>query len=124
MSISPNIKIRFDELINYQPVLKNLAQPNLNASVINQQSFINNLNRTKLNQSRQTLESKSSDIKKPKIKEDIVDTRLTRKNLNSYYFNDRLTYNKIMNKVESWLNDYPKSGVLYPYFDLSDKKNR
>lgn len=69
------------------------------------------------------LKQNINNVKKPKIKDN--DTkRLTRKNLNNNHFNDNMSYRKSMNKVESWLNDYPKTGVLYPYFDLSDEKNR
>lgn len=124
MSITFNIKINFNNISRLQQMTNHQLDSNININ--HNQSFNNCIN--------QSSSSNQSNIKKPKIKDDVADSykvscnqsdrRLTRKNLNSYHFNDRLGYRKTMNKVESWLNDYPKSGVLYPYFDLSDEKNR
>ena len=127
MSITFNIKINFNNVGQLQQMVK--RQLDSNIDINHNQSSSHNIN-----QSFNNCINQSDSIKKPKIKEDGVNScrissnqpniRLTRKNLNSYHFNDRLGYRKTMNKVESWLNDYPKSGVLYPYFDLSDEKNR
>ena len=126
MSISLNIKIRFNNINQLQQMLEHQTDTNINIKPNS------NFNQNSNNCINQSSSSNQSNIKKPKIKEDNSykngsnqpDKRLTRKNLNSCHFNDKLGYRKTMNKVESWLNDYPKSGVLYPYFDLSDEKNR